>query len=258
MTDKLRPADETLLAYAAGTLPPEKAAAVKAALAADPEARAKLSDWERQNRALVALYGPVADEPVPDRMLDTVRAARAAEAGPNARRRAWLAAAVIAAVAVGAGGGWAARGTLTPQPQAVAVVDAAMRAWATYSVEVMHPVEVRADDAVHLTNWLSRRLGHQISPPDFAAVGFTLMGGRVVPADGGTAAMLMYDNAAGQRITLYVAADKEDRETAFRFAEGDGVQAFVWTDRDLSYAVVGAVPRETLRRIALAAYDQMA
>lgn len=258
MTDKLRPTDETLLAHAAGILPPGEAAAVEAAIAADPDARARLADWARQDRALAALYGPVAEEPVPDRMLDLIRTARAAEARPAGWRRAALAAAMIAALAVGAGGGWAARGTLAPQPQAASVVQAAMRAFATYSVEVMHPVEVRADDAAHLTNWLSRRLGHPISPPDFAAAGFTLMGGRVVPAEGGTAAMLMYDNAAGQRITLYVAADKHDRETAFRFAEDNGVQAFVWTDRDLSYAVVGAVPRETLRRIALAAYDQMA
>ena len=67
----------------------------------------------------------------------------------------------------------------------------------------------------------------------------------------------MCNNAAGQRITLYIAPQGAGSTTAFQFAERGGTQSFFLMDRDLSYAVVGAVAREDLRRIALDAYDQL-
>ena len=74
-----------------------------------------------------------------------------------------------------------------------------------YSVEVRHPVEVAADDEAHMSTWLSRRLGKSIKPPPLAGAGFRLVGGRLLPADGKPAAQFMYENAAGQRLTLYFA-----------------------------------------------------
>ena len=35
------------------------------------------------------------------------------------------------------------------------------------------------------------------------------------------------------------------------------VQSFYWMDGVLNYAVVGDIPRDALRRIALDAYDQL-
>ncbi|MGR3825359.1 MAG: anti-sigma factor family protein [Salipiger marinus] len=260
MPDRPALTETELLDYAQDVLPPEDRAALEARLAEDPAARATLAEWQRQDGAIRALYDPVAQEAVPDRLTDILRRAAAEDAGAEPPRRSGrrgLIAATLAALALGAGGGWLARDLATPSAAAQSLAARAMGAYATYVVEVAHPVEVPASEAEHLSTWMSRRLGHEIRPPDFAAAGFSLMGGRIVPSDQGAAALFMYDNAEGQRITLYIAPQGAGQETAFQFAQEGTTQSFFWMDRDLSYAVVGSVPRDLLRRIALEAYDQL-
>lgn len=261
MSDENALTDEMLLDYAAGALPAKMMATIAATLADDPVTREKLAEWQRQDAAINALYQPVLREVVPNRLSDVVRRAKADDAargGQVPRPRLLLLAATIAALAIGTSVGWFARDLMLPAGAATQTLAAnAMRAYATYVVEAAHPVEVEASNAQHLNAWMSKRLGHEIRPPDFAAAGFTLMGGRIVPSDDGAAALYMYENAEGQRITLYIAPVGSSRTTAFQFAEQGGTQSFYWMDRDLSYAVVGTIAREVLRRIAVAAYDQM-
>lgn len=260
MTDRIALTDAELLDYTADRLPAEAMAALAARLTVDPAAQATLDEWQRQDAALEALYQPVAREPVPGRLTDVIRRAEAEDAAKANRRsqtRLWLIAATIAALAVGTGAGWFARDLTLPAATSQTLAVNAMRAYDTYVVEVAHPVEVAASDADHLNAWMSKRLGHETRPPDFAAAGFTLMGGRIVPSDQGPAALYMYDNAQGQRITLYITPQGASSTTAFQFAQAGATQSFYWMDRDLSYAVVGTVPRDVLRGIALAAYDQL-
>lgn len=249
--------EDLLLEYHAGLLPPETMAQVAARLAGDPAAQALLADWRAQDAALAALYQPVAAEPPPARLTAALRQAQAAERRKAPRMLPVRLMAAVALVALGLAGGWFGRDLLAPAPLAQAMAAAAMDAHETFVVEVVHPVEVAATEEAHLNAWMSKRLGHEIRPPDFAAAGFGLLGGRILPADPGTAALYMYENAAGQRITLYIAPEAAATETAFRFAQRGETQSFFWTDRDLSYAVVGAVPRDMLRRIAVAAYEQL-
>lgn len=260
MTDQNALTEAELLDYAAGLLPADVMSAMSVRLASDPAAQATLTEWQRQDAAIEALYQPVTREPVPDRLSDVIRRAEAedaAQAKGRTQDRLWLVAATIAALAVGTGTGWFARDLTTPGAASQTLAANAMRAHDTYVVEVAHPVEVAASDAEHLNAWMSKRLGHETRPPDFAATGFTLMGGRIVPSDQGAAALYMYEDAEGQRITLYIAPHGASSTTAFQFAEEGATHSFYWMDHDLSYAVVGTVPREVLRRIALAAYDQL-
>lgn len=260
MTEKPALTDVELLDFAARVLSPDEMSAMAERVAQDPTAQATLAEWKRQDAALEALYRPVALEPIPDRLADLIRQAEAEDAMSAAKRpngRLWLVAATVAALAIGSAGGWFARDLTLPAAEARTLTIDAMRAYATYVVEVKHPVEVTASDADHLNAWMSKRLGHEILPPDFAAAGFTLMGGRIVPSAHGAAALYMYENAEGQRIALYIAPLGSSNTTAFQFAEDSTTQSFYWMDRDLSYAVVGAVPRDVLQAIAITAYDQL-
>lgn len=252
--------NDQLLDYFEGTLSDAAAALIEQRLASDPAApaaRATLAEWQSQNAAITALYQPLAAEPLPDRLTAVIRKAEAADAARAAPPRLWLVAAAIALLGIGIAGGWFARDLAAISPQAQSVAVAAMQAYDTYVVEVAHPVEVLASDAAHLNAWMSKRLGHETRPPDFAAAGFTLLGGRIVPSNEGAAALYMYENAEGQRVTLYIAPQGAATTTAFQFAQAGTTQSFYWMDRDLSYAVVGDIARETLRRIALSAYDQL-
>ena len=261
LTDPL--SDDLLLAYHAAALAPEARDDVARRLAGDDAARRRLADWAAQDTALAAAYGPVADELVPERLAALVAAARRTPTAPRrapgrARSLARILAPVAAALALlalGAAGGWLAHRPAAPTAETFA--RAATEAYRTYAVEVVHPVEVPASNAAHLTGWLSKRLGHPIHAPAFDRLGFRLMGGRVLPGETGAAAQFMYEDAAGKRITLYVAPKGGGGDTAFRFFHSGATRGFWWIDGALSYALVGDIGRDALRRIAVAAYDQL-
>src|SRR3972149_420101 len=109
------------------------------------------------------------------------------------------------------------------------------------SPEVRHPVEVGADQEAHLVAWLSKRLGTPLKAPHLGELGYTLVGGRLLPGERGPGAPFMYQDGKGQRLTLYVRVNPDDSgETAFRFAQEHGVGVFYWLDRKLGYALSGA------------------
>ena len=90
------------------------------------------------------------------------------------------------------------------------------------------------------------------------------MGGRLLPGETGQArAQFMYENAAGQRVTLYVSVlSKPDSKAAaapvaFRWTEDGGTQGFYWIDGHQGYALSAALPREQLHVLAEAVYRQL-
>lgn len=218
--------------------------------AVDPDVARRLGDWDQQDAALRALYDPIAEEPLPARL-------RAALMVPRPYFRLGTLAAAVAIFALGVGAGWFAVRFTEGAPMDKAFADAALRAHATFVVEALHPVEVLASDEAHLVGWLSKRLGERIDPPHLGAQGFALMGGRIVPDANGAAALMMYEDNIGRRLTLYVTSASADGETAFRFVEGSGAQGFWWVDATLGYALIGDLPRDLLRTIAVRAYEQL-
>ncbi len=250
MTEKARPEDEELIRLRHGD------AAAQATLAAlaegQPEVAARLAEWDRQDAAIRTLYAPVAEEPVPERMRTRLREAARRRPPRPAFPFARLAAAV-ALLALGFAGGWAAA-RLGPGESALA--QAAFRSHATYVVETAHPVEVSASDGAHLVKWLSKRLGQPLTPPDLGAQGFRMIGGRLLPGETGAAAMLMYEDDLGRRLSLYVTR-AEGGGDDLRFAEAPGARAFWWIDGDLGCALVGDLPRDQLRSLAITAYHAL-
>lgn len=205
------------------------------------------------SQALHQLYDPVLDEPVPERL--------------RARRPRWRAAAIAAgwvALGLGAGvlAGWqlhAWRASVPPQAEVPSFVKRAAVAHAVYSPEVRHPVEVGADQEQHLVAWLSKRLGAQVRAPRLEAVGYSLVGGRLLPGDNGPVAHFMYQTEKGRRITLYVRTEAaENRETAFRYSAEGNVKVFYWIDRKLGYAISSAdLGKDDLLKVANAVYQQL-
>jgi anti-sigma factor RsiW len=249
--------DDDLQALIDGRLSPERKAMVEAYLATQPALAADVAadmDISAQLRARLAAK---AEEPIPSRL----RVAHLLAERRRAGLRPWRAiAASIALVAAGAAIGWSANSYL--QPRAPRIEASASRdafaAYRTFVVEKLHPVEVRADDEAHLVQWLSRRLGKPLSAPDLSAQGYQLMGGRLLPTEGGgPAAMFMYADQSGHRLTLYARNDPSDRLPGFRFEQQGGVSAFSWIDRDLAYVVTAKVERPVLQGVAEAVYRQL-
>lgn len=241
--------EEELHAYVDGRLAPARAVVVEAYLAANPEVQARAQAYRAQNRALQALFGPVLDEPVPARLEETLA---------QRQRLPWRVAAALAWIAVGGMTGFLLHGFLNPPVALIATgfAERAAIAHVVYVPEVLHPVEVTAAQESHLVQWLSKRMGKELHTPDLTAFGYRLVGGRLLPGDKGPAAQFMYQDAAGARLTLYVAASGDAQQpSAFRFLEENGVNVFYWVDGKLGFALVADTDRARLLDIAHAAYQ---
>jgi len=273
--------DETTLhAYVDGQLDPARAAAVADRLLRHPRAAQQVLAWREQRESLQALHREWLDEPIPPRLTAALRPEAA-----NAPRwpRAW-AAALLLTVGVGTGlaGGWGGHAWWHAKQEAAerASAEAAARAagrdpsvpdyvrdaaiaHAVYQPEQRHPVEVGADQADHLIQWLSKRLGQPLHAPVLRDYGWKLVGGRLLPAGDDAApgaplarAQFMYENETGERFTLYVSTGARSPEApvAFRLTRrveaGQTTRSLYWIDGTLAYALSGNFDEKRLRILA--------
>ena len=221
--------------------------------------RARSARYIADRAALRAALASVMDEPLPARLKQAVLGEVAANR-PGWRSRWWLSAAAAAVLMVGGFGGYVAgvdgigrEGGADDQ-----LAEQAIAAHVIYAAEKRHAVEVPASDKDHLQTWLSNRIGLKLVAPDLAAEGFELVGGRLLPAgDEGKAAMLLYEDAKGERISLFVTAESSQTTKGTYTAEADGPEAVYWLDKGYACAVVGSLPPERLSEVAKTAYDQL-
>jgi len=248
-----------LHAYVDGELPPARRADVEAHLAGHPEGALRVQAWQEQKRALQRLFEPVLAEPVPP-TLEAVAAPPRRQRGHAPRPALRIAAGVMLALLGGMAGWWghgryqapAVAGALSMLPRQAAM------AHAVYSPDVRRPVEIGADQETQLVTWLSRRLGQDVRAPKLGGLGYELVGGRLLPGSEGPVAQFMYQDAGGQRLTLYVSTERDGNpDTAFRFAREGGINVFYWIDGPFGYALSAGVSKDELARVASAVYDQL-
>jgi anti-sigma factor RsiW len=264
---QLLPDDEAELhAYVDGRLDAVRRASVEERLATDVAAAERVRAWKQQRHALRTLHPEMLQEPVPAHLLHAAmqldqRSSRFAKW----QRWGGMAAAVLLAFGLGWGGHMQLQETRARSglsPAVMSFAHQAVTAHVVYMPEVRHPVEVEAAQQQHLVQWLSKRLNRQLKVPNLSATGYELMGGRLLPGDAGARAQFMYQNAAGERVTLYVGAvegpaSKTMDETAFRFANEAGVASFYWVDQGFGYALSGKLPRQALLTLAESVYKQL-
>lgn len=233
--------------YVDGELSESAKAEMEAWLRAHPEDAERVRAYSEQNTLLRSAYDAVLEEPVPAALL-AVR--------PSAWPRYATAAAVFA---LGIGIGWLVRGEfIAPQTVPVSLARQAAIAHAVYAPEVRHPVEVGASEESHLVGWLSKRLGTTLKAPKLAPLGYELVGGRLLSGLQGPVAHFMYQDARGQRLTLYVSRQRgEPRDTAFRFSQEDRVSVFYWVDGNYGYALSGEIRKDQLLQVAEVVYKQL-
>ena len=236
-----------LQAYVDGFLPEPERLEVEAYLSERPVEAARIAEYRKQNETLNALFGPVLDEPIPERL----RAA--AKPRPSLMRYA----AMLAWIAIGVVAGWAVNEfTQTRETVELALVRQAAVAHLVYAPEAKRAVEVPAAEEQAMVNWLSKRMGVQIAIPKLVEAGFQLLGGRLLPGANGVACQIMYQNAEGKRITLYMSKDTIE-PAPIRVAQQDTLNVAYWADAKLSYAVSGDLPEAEMKRLASAISTQL-
>lgn len=248
--------EDDLHAFVDGALADARRLEVEAWLASHPADAARVHTWQAQNQALHAAFDTVLNDPLP---LDLVRAARGRHVSRPTYKAIAATLALVASGLLGYGVGVVSDSrSVPPVVLAQPLVREAAIAHAVFTPEIRHPVEVEAAHADHLVKWLSKRVGTELRAPDFAALGFELLGGRLLTGETGPGAQFMYQDGIGRRVTLYVRRDAAaNSETRFRHVTENGVEVFYWIDGDFGYALSGQIAPGDIRKLAGSAYTQL-
>ncbi|MBV1708114.1 MAG: anti-sigma factor [Hyphomicrobiales bacterium] len=250
MSDDERPVSEDdVQALVDGRLTAQRRAFVEAYVDAHPDLRAHVDADISIAAQLRARLDAGLEAPIPARLrIANIRARRRGRQLANLRRLA----ASLALVVAGAGIGWAGNSWMQARRPVLAnSFAAAFAAYRTFVPEKLHPVEVRAEAGSRLVTWLSNRVGRPLLVPDLSGEGFTLMGGRLLPAgQGEPAAMLMYVDDLGHRLTLYTRASSTRHSFGLHFQQQGSVAAYFWANRHLDYVVAASVNRPLLQSVA--------
>ena len=270
----MRPfSDVDLHAFVDGQVNPERRTLIEAYLKATPTEAARVDQWHRQNDAIRSVFAGTASEPVPLWLtigqvasgrerptvsgLDPVQDNRAAR-HPAARRGAlsparakaghvWKPAClVLAAFAVGialpyAVPEWptALERWLPPTPrmqQMQRLADRTLEAHRTFGSDPDKPVEILDAPPGALAAWFKRHVDFAVRIPDLRKSGWILRGGRMVPGDLGPAALMVYEDALGDRLSLVAArvSNPAPSDTTFTLLKGP---ALVWLDGPVGFGL---------------------
>ncbi len=251
--------DDDLMAYADGQLADDRREAVEHAVARDSSLAARVAAIREQNAELRHAFDPWLAEEIPPRLV----AAAQGESRRGVLVRMWPVYAAAATLVLGVAAGWFARDAVlerTGVPTTFARQAAITHA--LYTADQRRPVEVWANEEANLARWLTRRMGTQAHIPDLTALGYSLVGGRLVAGNAKPTGLVMYENAEKQRVTLQWRISKEPEsasgEAAFRYASENGVGVFYWIDDECAYALSGPLDRTQLLAVARVVYGQLA
>ena len=249
--------DNLLSAWLDGELEaqPEVAARVQQFLDQHPDQAARVAQWRSDGDAMRAQFQPLLEEPVPAALERVVWRQE-----PKSPRWA-LAAAAVAVFAIGTVVG-ALMGASTRSPATVAAstssagwLQRAAYAHSLYAAEPRHAVEVKGDEE-HLSRWLTSRVKVPITLFDLRSQGFDLVGGRLLPDGNGKSAQLMYQDAQGVRITVYLRQQEANPAVEPTFERQGELGVYHWVEDGTACALVGALPRERLHALLDAIYPE--
>lgn len=242
--------DYDLHAYADGELNPRRRMEVEAWLADHPQAQGRVHDYQAIRQALHAHFDHLLAQ---DPGISALPPRRGIGIG--------RAAAALLLVLVSGVLGWTLRGGVMAQPPSPVLADLvepATFAHRVYSTDLSYPVEIPAMEKASLNRWVSRRMHTELRAPDLSEEGVRLIGGRLLPSTNRMAAQYMYEDAKGQRLTVYVRRiDDPSVGTDFRYREAHGLNVFYWIDQSMGYALIGPQPASELIAIAHAVHASL-
>ncbi|MBV8092214.1 MAG: anti-sigma factor [Acetobacteraceae bacterium] len=252
MTGPDRPVtEEELHAYVDEQLDPGRGQAVERYLRDHSEAAQTVAAWAAQRRQIRASLAHWSKEPLPPK-LDLIRLV---ESRLLRRRTRWpIAASIVLALALGGSAGWffAAGQPVNRTQHAMSVLgQQAIATFMVYANDPHHPIEVSASEREHLVQWLSNRLKRPVVLPDLTAAGYHLLGGRLLATErGSAAALLMYENATGDRLGIVVRPMAPELKAPQTDVSERAVNGCIWIEKGLGFGVVAEAPDEAIDRIS--------
>ncbi len=227
--------EDDLHGYVDGRLDAERQAAVERYLAANPDEAERVAGWVAVNEALVASLAFKLRQPIPPGL--DIRRLAAARGGVG-RWGAWrVAASIVVALLVGAGGGWMAH--RPERPNGVTVL----------AREALAAHQLVAPGGVQAVDWPDTGLAGRVVAPDLSGAGYVVQGRQAVVTDEGVALLVLYRNDAGERISLFVRPMRNRAMTAPMQAVG-GAPGWAWATDGMGISLISSTPTPALRDLA--------
>lgn len=238
MEPELTP-QEDLQAFVDGQLDREAMSAVAARVAASPALAREIARLRADKLLLKRAYGPLADQPVPERLRAPFRRHRA-------RRRATQFGAALALAAGLALAVWFGPGLWGGDT----VVKEALAARGGAGM-VTRQVAVAGENADQRDAVVSAALSVPVKVPDLARAGFSLTAVTLY----GQAAQLSYRDAAGKLFTIYLRHSLgPDR---FDLHQEGKTEVCVWQNAELAVAMVGEMTAKEMLKVASSSYADL-
>jgi anti-sigma factor RsiW len=221
-------------------------------LGTQPDLARRVATYREQRERLRAAFADVSAQPLPPEL----NLQRLVEARLLRRTSPWwrFAAAVLLSLGLGGMAGWYLTAGPRPDRNALAMSvlqQQAMASHAVYTSDARHPIEVAAGDDTQLAQWLSNRLHRDVAPPDLSSLGYRLLGGRLLATErGGAAALFVYQDASGTRLSLLLRPMAPELHTGREDVARGSVNGCAWITDGMGYAVVASTTDAAVERVA--------
>lgn len=227
-------------------------------LEAHPDMKALSLRYAEDKASLQEAFKDVMQEPVPPAMMEMLASSHQDNRAGNSL---WKFAAIAASLLLVGGLGGYLTSQVSQAPVQVAdgarqIIDGAINAHLIFASEKTHVVDVGANDVQGLNSWLSDRVGMKLVAPDLKTQGFELVGGRLLPQGETAAAQFMYQDAEGNRLSLYITRYNAKAVKGYQLVEERGAKSLYWQEDGFGCSITGSLPKERLTEIAKAAYKQ--
>lgn len=232
------PSERDLHAYVDHQLSDTDRRVLETWLASQPDEAAQVRGWQQDAQQLrAALSGALQQpaNPALDPAMIRLRRQR------QSRRHLASAAVLLIAVSVGGFSGWQARELTLVRTSALPMTDA-LQAYRLIAQQGMLPADYKVDGAGDMQRWLDRYFTQVSRLPDLTAAGFEPVSGRLLSTDEGPAAMVMYEDASGHKVSFYVRPPGPKNTFLPKGSRSDGdLQADYWSGGGYNYAMVSPV-----------------
>ncbi|QHD07753.1 anti-sigma factor family protein [Pseudomonas sp. R76] len=236
----LPPSERDLHAYVDHQLLDSDRRVLETYLAAHPEVAAQVHAWQQDAQALRASLSGALQQPANPELDPALIRQRIKH---QSRRHFASAAVLLIAISLGGIGGWHAREAT--QPAMLPMADA-MQAFRLFAQDGIMPADYNAEDSGSMQAWLDRYFNQAHRLPDLSQSGFKPVSGRLLTTEQGAAAMVLYEDGQGRRISFYIRPPGPENGFLPRGSRSaDGLQAEYWSGSGYNYAVVSPVGQPT-------------
>ncbi|MBK5417990.1 anti-sigma factor family protein [Pseudomonas sp. TH31] len=228
------PSERDLHAYVDHQLSDADRRLVETFLASNAEISALVRAWQQDAQQLRAALGGALQQPANPELDPTLIRQRLKR---QSRRHLASAAMLLVAVSIGGISGWQARDMTLVSAQAP--MTDAIQAYRLIAQQGILPADYKVSDDGDMQGWLDRYFTKANRLPDLSGAGFKPVSGRLLSTEQGPAAMVVYEDPTGHKISFYVRPPGPKNYLLPRGSRSDGeLQAEYWSGAGYNYAMV--------------------